>query len=702
MQMKTILLATAAAVAMAPAHAETTDEAASNAFSLGQIIVTGARPKGIEIGDTTLSSEAIYVFNRNSLDEAANLIPGVSSGNSGGSRNERLVFVRGFDRFQVPISIDGIRVYLPADNRLDYGRFLTPDIAEIQVAKGYASVLDGPGAMGGAINLVTRKPTKELEAEVRGTLNLDRGADYAGYNSFASLGTKRDRWYAQASYTRSFNDHWDLPSDYSPTVGSVENGGARNNSRTRDWRVNAKAGFTPNDTDEYSISYTRQEGQKNAPLHVTDPGVTAPPAPNPRYWTWPYWNIESIYFLSTTQLGDRATFKTRAYRNKFNNLLSSFDNATQTTQTLGRSFNSYYRDKAYGGSAQLDIDFDALGALSLAFHYRRDEHVEFQQSFPAGTTEPPQTNKEDTYSGAAEYRAFITPTLSMTLGVSYDWRELRKAEEFGTPPTGGAARIFEYPRADASAFNFQERIDWRPDEATEVHASLSRRARFPTIFERFSTQFGTAASNPGLKPERSMNYEIGGSRRMGDVRVEGAVFYSDVQNAIVAVRPAGFPAGSTQRRNLGDGKYYGGEIAVSWQPLTTLELGANYTYIRRDFDIFPQAGVTVPVFALTDVPTHKGFAYARWTPIERLSIYPNIDFASKRTTLDTFVPTAPTAVRYYRTGAYVQANLRIDYQIIDNVDIGVGARNIFDKYYVLTDGFPEQGRSFFASIRARY
>lgn len=704
MQTKTILLATAAAVAMAPAHAETTDEAASNAFSLGQIIVTGARPKGIEIGDTTLSSEAIYVFNRNSLDEAANLIPGVSSGNSGGSRNERLVFVRGFDRFQVPISIDGIRVYLPADNRLDYGRFLTPDIAEIQVAKGYASVLDGPGAMGGAINLVTRKPTKELEAEVRGTLNLDRGADYAGYNIFASLGTKHDRWYAQASYARSFSDHWDLPGDYSPVAGSAENGGARDNSRTRDWRVNAKAGFTPNDTDEYSISYTRQEGSKNAPLHVTDPVATPLPAgaPNPRFWTWPYWNIESIYFLSTTRLGDRATFKTRAYRNKFNNLLSSFDNATQTTQTLGRSFNSYYKDKAYGGSAQLDVDFDALGALSLAFHYRRDEHVEFQQSFPAGTTEPPQTNKEDTYSAAAEYRAFITPTLSMTLGVSYDWRELRKAEEFGTPPTGGAARIFEYPRADASAFNFQERIDWRPDDATEVHASLSRRARFPTIFERFSTQFGTAASNPGLKPERSMNYEIGASRRMGDVRVEGAVFYSDLQKAIVAVRPAGFPAGSTQRRNLGDGKYYGGEVAVSWQPLTTLELGANYTYIRRDFDIFPQANVTVPVFALTDVPTHKGFAYARWTPIERLSIYPNIDFASKRTTLDTFVPGAAGVVRYYRTGAYVQANLRVDYQVIDNVDIGVGARNIFDKYYVLTDGFPEQGRSFFASIRARY
>lgn len=59
------------------------------------------------------------------------MVPGVSAANSGGSRNERLIFVRGFDRFQVPLSIDGIRVYLPADNRLDFGRFLTPDLAEI-------------------------------------------------------------------------------------------------------------------------------------------------------------------------------------------------------------------------------------------------------------------------------------------------------------------------------------------------------------------------------------------------------------------------------------------------------------------------------------------------------------------------------------------------------------------------------------------
>lgn len=702
-----LLTASSAMIALQPALAQTPDapkDVSDGTFGLGQIIVTGRPAEGVEIGASTLSSEAIYTFNRTTLDEAANLIPGVTSANSGGSRNERLIFVRGFDRFQVPISIDGIRVYLPADNRLDYGRFLTPDIAEIQVAKGYASVLDGPGAMGGAVNLVTRKPTRELEAEVRGTLNLDSDADYAGYNVFALLGTKHDKWYAQASYTRSFTDHWDLAHGYTPVAGSAENGGARDFSRSRDWRLNAKIGFTPNDTDEYSISYTRQEGQKNAPLHVTDPIATPLPtgAPTPRFWTWPYWNIDSIYFLSTTALGDRATLKTRFYRNGFDNLLSSFDSAAQTTQTLGRAFNSYYEDVAFGGSAQLDLAITDSDTVGFALHARRDKHVEFQQGFPSGFTEPHQENLEDTFSAAIENRLALSPELTFTAGLSYDWRDLRKAEEYGVPSTGGAARIFSYPLADADALNWQGKLEWQPSEDMALHASISRRARFPTIFERFSTQFGTAASNPGLRPERSVDYEVGGSYRMGALRAEGAVFYSDVQDAIVAVRPAGFPAGTSQRRNLGSGTYYGGEFGLTFTASPSLELGVNYSYIHRKFDISAAASVTVPVFSLTDVPNNKAFAYVEWKPIDKLTIVPNVDIASSRVTLDTFVPTAPTTVRYYRTGDYVVANIRVDYEVLDGVTLGVGARNLFDENYTLTDGFPEAGRSFYASVRAKF
>lgn len=695
------MIGTAMAAAMAAAPALAAEQAAaeaSNAFTLGQIVVTAPSSDApVMIGASTLSSEAIFTFNRNSLDEAVNLIPGVSSANSGGSRNERLIFVRGFDRFQVPLSIDGIRVYLPADNRLDFGRFLTPDVAEVQVAKGYASVLDGPGAMGGASNLVTRKPTKELEAEVRGTLDLDRDADYAGYTVFGLLGTRQDKWYAQASFARSFRDHWTLPGDFTPVTAN-EDGGERDFSRANDWRVNAKLGFTPNATDEYSVSYTRQEGSKNAPLHVSDTANVSL-----RNWSWPYWDIESFYFLSTTAFSDRATFKTRAFYSSYDNLLSSWDNRNQNSQTLPRSFNSPYADTAYGGSAELAVDLLPANRFTLAFHYRHDKHTETQTSRPDLTTsvpEPLQVSSERTFSIAAENRFSFSRQLSLTLGTSYDWRDLDRAEEYGVPlGATGASRLFEFPLRNAQGWNGQGRLDWTSGNGTEAHFSVSSRIRFPTLFERFSSQFGTAQPNPDLKPERATNFEIGGSQSFGPARVSAAIFYSHLTDALVSVRT---PANLNRRENFGSADYYGGEISLDASIVSSLDVGINYSYIHRKFDVgTPPAGGLIRPFRLTDVPTHKGFVWLNWRPIEGLQIVPSLDYASDRMTVTPATANGLAPV-YYKTGHYALANLRVEYAFTPNISASAGIRNAFDELYELTDGLPEPGRSFFLSLRARY
>lgn len=682
--MNALRLATAIPLILASSAALAQEDTASSTFSLGQIIVEGQAPEGIAIGTSTLGQEAIEAFQRNSLDDAVNLIPGVSSSNSGGQRNEQLIYVRGFDRFQVPISIDGIRVYLPYDNRLDYGRFLTADVAEIQVAKGYASVLDGPGALGGAINLVTRKPDRELVAEARATLDLDSDLDYAGYTAFALLGTRQDQWYAQASFARSFRDHWDLAGGFVPTA--TEDGGERDKSRTEDWRVNVKLGFTPNATDEYAISYTRQEGSKNAPLHVT--------SPQPQAWSWPYWNIESIYFLSTTALTDQLTLKTRLYRNTFDNLLRGFDDHTQTTQSLsaGRVFNSWYDNQGYGGSVQLDYTTEN-NRLGVAFHYRRDEHIEYSEVFRTGFTtsfiEPPQRSLEDTLSIAIEDRLQVGPALSLTAGLSYDWRNLRVAEEFTLNGTRNGGTPYSFPLVDADAWNAQGRLDWTPDADSSLHLGLSSRTRFPTLAERFSTRFGGAASNPDLKAERSTNLELGGSKQLGAVRLEGNIFYSWLEDAIVAFPVIVGTDEFDQSRNVGKGEYYGVELALNAQIDPSLGLGGNYTWTGRDF-----TDPSEPTLEATGVPSHKAFFWLNWEPAARLSILPSLEIASDRWTVDR-------TGAYYRTGSYVQASLRVDYELIDGVVLGAGVRNAFDDNYLLTDGFPEAGRRFFVTLRAR-
>ncbi len=155
----------AAQVAPSQGPASTGDGEASSIGTAGVGIYTLGQLD--MIGGSTITNEAMYTFNKNSLGQAVNILPGVTwlstgapSINSSGARAEGDIFVRGFNRFQVPLYMDGVRVYLPADNRIDMNRFLTPDLAEVQVAKGYVSVLNGPGGEGGAINLVSRKPTQ--------------------------------------------------------------------------------------------------------------------------------------------------------------------------------------------------------------------------------------------------------------------------------------------------------------------------------------------------------------------------------------------------------------------------------------------------------------------------------------------------------------------------------------------------------------
>jgi len=672
-----ITTALAASLVCATVPAFAADDT-NSAFGLGQIVVTAPRSENGDITASTVNAEAIYDFSRDTLDEAVKLIPGVTSGLSGNSRNERLIYVRGFDRYQVPLSIDGIRVYLPADGRLDYGRFLTPDVAEIQVAKGYVSVLNGPGAMGGAVNLVTRKPHKELDAEARFSLNLDNDADYAGYTGFVSLGTRHDKWYAQASYARNFTDHWDLPNKFNAT--NNEDGGERDLSRSEDWRVNAKLGFTPNATDEYAISFTRQEGEKLAPLHVSDlTGL--------RYWTWPYWNLQNVYFLSTTRLGEIATLRTRAYYNTFKNSLDSFDNANLDTQTARSSFNSAYSDRAYGGSAQLDLNPSDAERLSVSFHFRNDRHREIQQSFPSGTWEPWQTTIEETYSAAIENGYKLTPQLELVVGASYDWRDLRRAEDY----TSGAFVYYDLRNGDA--WNAQGQLLWTPDEATTMHLSVSSRARFPTIFERFSTRFGGATSNPDLKAERATQVEMGGARQFGPLRVEASGWYAKVDDAIVSF-PFIYQGQSTaQSRNVGSGDYYGADISATAQIAETLRVGANYGWVHRKLD--DPTLSKIASFHITGVPEHSSFVWAEWSPIPALRILPSIDIASKRWTVNT------AGTRYYQTGDYVLANLRVDFDVTDWATLGLGGRNLLDENYTTVDGYPEQGRTLFVSLRLK-
>ncbi|MGE0195224.1 MAG: TonB-dependent receptor, partial [Methylocystis sp.] len=604
--------------------------------------------------------------------------------------------------------IDGVRVYLPADNRLDFARFLTADIAEVQIAKGYVSVLDGPGGMGGQINLVTRKPSRELELEGRAKLEFGRDGTFLGPRAYAYAGTKRDLYYAQLSGIFQTMDGWMLPASYRSTL--TQGWGMRGQSYSRDFNVSAKVGVTPNATDEYSLSFNRQEGQKGAPLHTTDP------LSSQRFWRWPYWRVQNLYFLSKTQLGDASYVKTRGYWTKFDNGLTAYDNQSFITQSLQRSFISPYMDYSLGAEVEAGHQFGDIDTLKALFFYRFDNHSEQQQGFGRNTFgisgarggcftgvpclfEPLQTSQEDTYSVAVENTFHPRNDIDLVAGFSYDWRHLRQADEFTTD-----RGFFRYTPKDVQAPNYQGAAIWHYTDQDRLYFNVSSRTRYPTLFERFSSRFGGQTSNPGLKPERATNFDLGWSSVFAPgSRVSVDLFYSLVDKFIQGVPvigPDGVP--TTQQQNVGSARFWGAEISADYFVREDFSLGGNLTLIRRRLNAptaFSFSGTNVTGIVTLQpigVPDAKLIFYAGYRPIRQLTIMPNIEMATSRWT------SVSNGLVYYRTNPYLLTNLNVDYQPTDNIKFQVGVRNLFDQLYTVTDGYPNPGRSFYLASKVTF
>lgn len=368
---------------------------------------------------------------------------------SNGRRNESDIFVRGFGRWQVPLLVDGVRIYLPADNRLDFSRFLTGDVAEIQIQKGYASVLAGPGAMGGLINLVSIKPTQAFEGEATEGFVLTDSEAVSGSQGYARIGSRHDSYYVQGSVSYVDRNSWNLPGGYIPTATSLQPVGRRTNSDSSDLRFNLKAGFTPNDTDEYTVNFTRNQGSKGGLLNV----YNNPQSPANYFWRWPQWDSQSVSILTYAQIGE-AYLKTKLFYNTFANVLKAYDDITYTTQSTNGRFTSPYSDDAFGVSAESGIDFENH-ALKGAFHFRTDGHDEYNDNRPTAapnlhTIEPVQHQEQDAWSVALEDTYHVTSAINVVAGISFDDYTITASQDYNA-----TLGLYSYPKGGANAFNAQ-------------------------------------------------------------------------------------------------------------------------------------------------------------------------------------------------------------------------------------------------------
>lgn len=636
-------------------------------FSLGEIQVV-ATPVGREsLGATQIDLEDIRQYNRETVGAALDMLPGVNLSKFG-ARNEQTISVRGFDLRQVPVFIDGIPVYVPYDGYVDLARFTTFDLSRIEVAKGFSSMVYGPNTMGGAINLISRRPVKAFEGEIGGGFTFDSSGSNSGYRAYTNLGTNQGRWYGQFSTSYLDQDYFRVPDSYAPTPG--ENGGERDNSYNRDGKLSLKLGLTPNATDEYALNYIKQHGEKgNPPYAGTVPGNAL------RYWQWPYWEKESVYLLTNTAIGKHRV-KFRAYHDIFRNSLLSFDNATYTTKKRPYAFESWYDDYTNGLSAEGDFRLSAANRFKLAYHLKEDVHREHNKG------EPTRHFRDQTQSFNLEDSHAFSNALSLITGLGYDRRKTIDAEDYNSK----TRRVSDFQRNTNDAINAQIGLLFNTSESGRLQASVARKSRFPTIKERYSYRMGTAIPNAELKTEEAIHYELGysdkiGSRLIGDAKL----FYSDISNLIqlTTIAPAACttpPCG--QNQNVSKASSAGLELSLRGELFRTLEITTAYSYIdrrnRSDDGLF-----------LTDSPHHKLFGALIWRPTGTLAVTTSLNGMSRRYSSSDGRQVAP---------GFAVANLKTSYQFSNGLTLEAGVYNLLDKLYYISEGYPEAGRTYFTQF----
>ena len=139
-------------------------------FNLDQVIVTATRTNKA-LKDAPVITQIISAKDisdrgiTNVQDVLEQDIPGLEFQRGGFGSDIKM---QGLEAKNILILVDGERMAGESGNNVDYSRLNTDNIERIEIVKGASSALYGSQAMGGVINIITKKSRKKLEVSAGG------------------------------------------------------------------------------------------------------------------------------------------------------------------------------------------------------------------------------------------------------------------------------------------------------------------------------------------------------------------------------------------------------------------------------------------------------------------------------------------------------------------------------------------------------
>ncbi len=447
--MKYLFLLSSSLVLATPALA---DEADTGAPSDKDIVVLAsgfAQPRD-ETGQT------ISVVDRERLDQlqsvtvadALRTVPGMAITPRGPVGGLTSVFVRGGNSAQTLVLIDGVRVndVSTPNNQFDFGPLLAGNISRIEVLRGPNSIIWGNQAIGGVVNIETRKPD--------GPLAVDAGLEY-GYADTVS-------GHANVSGTSgiieaSLGGAYYRTDGISAIAGGTERDGSRIYSLNGRLKVNLTSNFNLDFRGYFNDSRIEYD---NPYAYTTSAGDARPVAFNKQFVAYAGANLD----LADGRFHNRVAYtRTDIDRRGVDPEAFSYNNYTARA-TIDRF--------EYRGS----YDLGEIATITAGAEYEKNT------SYTQFETDPATAADSDVASGYAQVSLRPVKGLTLTGGVRHDAYSL-----YGGHTTLGG------------------NIAYTPNEGrTVLRATYGEGFRAPT-FSHSLPPYG----NPDLKPETSRNLDVG-------------------------------------------------------------------------------------------------------------------------------------------------------------------------------------------------
>jgi len=631
------------------------------------VISPGKNPQSYdEVGSS------VSVIDSNEIENSSNFFIADIIGNNttstnmfqmGGQGTNTGIQLRGLEKRYSTVYIDGVKMSDPAssDNSFYMENIMKNSIERVEILKGTQSSLYGSNAIGGTINIITKKGNEgnnsnfEVETGSNNTRNVYYSVD--GTNDKMNYYLGLNRFITGGISAMNHND---------------ENDKYRNEGLTG--TIGYK--FNENFKIENSLRYT------NSDLKYDEPSVSKTDLNNRTE------NIEGTYSLKLTH--DKNKFKNTLSYNKtyveravtsFSNTYTNYFGFRDSINLLGEYNFNLDNKLVYGAEAEFDearypSDYApaAWGYTKRLMDKRADEYI-FSQYF--------------------DYQFRPLENLYSTFGLRSDDHSI-----VGRKTSGRTT------------------LAYKLDKKSKIRSSFGAGIRFPSLYDYHFADGNTASSGGGLesgdgyiglaledlKAERGISYDFGYDTYIDDLDIGLNLTYFNVKQK----NPLNSDARNNWKMQNTDGvnTSEGIELTANWQPKDK-KIGVNLDYTFTDSfdsnncDVSPTtcsiqgsklatAKVRVPRHAISTTISHNVIA--------NLQNSLSIKFVDETRDLGNTNNNFKDVV----LEDYLTFNFSSTYKIYDSYKLFFNAVNIFDDKYEQAYQYSTMGRAYNFGIRKVY